>query len=128
MEHFEKKITLEPWICPRLMIPKKLVTRMSLDSCFRKLFGNQAVKGSKTLLKSGRQHFFANVPLISNKLSCGSCLLVGSEFLGPLFNTFTGDQVYSCYNWQKVWQKVRTQLSSKPSSFPGYFIAFSKST
>ena len=39
-------------------------------------FGNQPVKGPKTLLKSGQQHFYTNIPLISNKLSCASCLLV----------------------------------------------------
>ena len=90
--------------------------------------GNQPFKVSKTLLKSVCQHFYANVPLTSNKLSCFSCLLVGSEILGALFNTLKAYQKYSFHNWQKLLHEVQTKLSSKTSTFSRSFIAFSKST
>ena len=79
-------------------------------------------------MKSSRKHFYANVPLILNKLSCVSGLLVGSETLGTLFNTLTTDHMYSCHNSQKFELLVQTQLSSKPSTFSSSSIAFSKST
>ena len=62
---------------------------MAWHSCLRTPFLNQPVKGSKTLLKSARQHFHANVPLISNKFSCTSCALVGFKILAHFFNTLT---------------------------------------
>ena len=70
----------------------------ALKHLSRRMFGNQQVKVSKTLLKSARQHFDVKVPLTSSKVSCVSCLLVGSEILGRLFNTLTADHVYSCDN------------------------------
>ena len=84
---------------------------MPWNSCFRTPFVNQPVKGSKTLLKSRGQHFDANVPLISHKLSSVACLLVGSEILAPLFNTLTARHMYSSHNWQKLTQQVEMQLS-----------------
>ena len=61
-------------------------------------------------------------------MSCVSCLLDGSEILGPLFNTLTADHMYSCQNWQEVTQQTQRELSSKPSTFSWSFIAFSKPT
>ena len=90
---------------------------MSENYCFKTPFANQPVKMAKTLLKSSRQHFQPNVPLISNKLSSVSCLLVRSEILGPLFNTLTAAEMHSCHNWQKLLQQVQTRLSSKASTF-----------
>ena len=90
---------------------------MSENSCFKTPFANQRVKVAKTLLKSSRQHFQPNVPLISNKLSSVSCLLVRSEILGPLFNTLTAAEIHSFHNWQKLLQQVQTRLSSKASTF-----------
>ena len=63
-------------MCPKLLLPKNVVTWMRQGSCFRTPFGNQRVKGSKTLLMSPWQHLDDSAPLISNKLSCVSCVLV----------------------------------------------------
>ena len=52
---------------------------------FRTPFGNQPVKVFKTLPKSAGHHFYANVLLISKKLSCVSCLLVRYGILRSLF-------------------------------------------
>ena len=71
-EHFEKKITFIAYIFPKLLIRKYVVTRMLESSNYRRRLGNQRVKRSKTLVKSARQHFYANIPLLSNKLSCAS--------------------------------------------------------
>ena len=125
-QHFQKKIIFRALTYPKLLLPKNVVTWMLLNSCFRTPFGNQPVKGSKTLLKFARQQFYANVPLISNKLSCVSCLLVGSEMLGHFFETLTADHMYSCDNWQKLPQQIQGQLSSKPSTSSQSFIKFSK--
>ena len=83
---------------------------------------------SETLLKSARQHFCANFRLILNKVSYATCLLVGSEMLGPSCNSLTIDRMYSCHSTEKFPQEVRTQVSSKPKTFSQTFIAFFKST
>ena len=56
------------------------------------------IKGSKTQLKSARQHFYATVPLTSNKLSCVSCLILGFEMLGQLFNWLMAEHKHSYHN------------------------------
>ena len=83
-QHFEKIITFIAFICPKLFILKSVVRLMPWNWCFRKPFGNEPVKESKIVLKSPQHHFYANVQLISKKLSFVWCLLVGSEILGPL--------------------------------------------
>ena len=70
----------------------------ALGLLLRTHFGKQLVMGSKTLLKSPNPHFYANVSLITHKLSCVSCLLVGCEILGPLFNTLRAHQIYASHN------------------------------
>ena len=70
------------------------------NACFRTLFANQHVKGSKTLRKCAQQHVYANVPVISNKLSSVKCFLLGTEILRPISNTFTAAHIHSCHNWQ----------------------------
>ena len=113
---FEKKITFIASIYPKLLIPKYVVTWMPLNSCFRTPFGNESVNGSKTQLKSARQHFYVNVPLILKKLSCVLCLLGGSEILGDFFNTLRANHMCFSHNWQKLPQRIQTQLFSKPSN------------
>ena len=127
-ESFEKKIVFIASICRTLLPPKNVSSWMPSNSCLKTPFANQRVKGSKTLLKSARQHFYANLPLISNKLSFVWCLIVWSQDLGLLFNSLTADHMYSSQSWQKLLQEVQLQLSSKPLTFSSNFIAFSKST
>ena len=95
---------------------------------FRAPFGTERVKRSQTVLRSARQHFYANFPLISKRLSCVSYFLVGSEIVGPFFNTLTADNMYSCHSWQKFPQQVQPQSPSKPQFFSAIFTAFLKFT
>ena len=106
------------------MTLKNVVTWMPESSCFRTPFGRERVNGSQALLKSKQQHFVDNFPLISNKLSCEACILVGSEILADFFNTLTADHMYSCHIWEKFLQEVQRLLSSKTDIFSEYFIAF----
>ena len=122
---FQQKITFIAEIFSKILSPRNVVTWMPQWSCFRTTFGSQGVKWSETLLKSSRQHFLADFPLISNKLSCVSCLLVGSEILGPLFDMLAADHKYSCHNWEKFLQ-VKKQVSLKVKRFSASFIAFLK--
>ena len=70
----------------------------------------------------------ANFPLISNKASCLSCLLVRSEMLGLFFNALTADHMYSCHIRHRFQQQGPTHLSSKEKLFSGVVILFLKST
>ena len=73
---------IESEICGYLNARKRL---------FQKTLWSQPVKWPKTVLKCAWLHFYANFPLISNKVTCVSCLLVGSEILGPSFNMLMAD-------------------------------------
>ena len=125
---FKKMTTFIPSIFPKFLITKDVVPWMPEKSCFRTPFGSQPFKRSKTRLKSARQHFYANFPLISNKLSYVSCHLVGSQILRPFFNTLTAYHMHSCRNWEKLPQQVQPQLSSKQKTFSARFIASLKFT
>ena len=126
MNDFLKKITFIAERFWKLLSPKNVVAWMTERFYFRKPFGSQRVKWWETLLKSKRQHFYADFPLISKKLSCVSCLLVGSEVLGPFCGMLTADHKCSCHNWEKFAQEGQAQLYSKPKTFFGSFIAFLK--
>ena len=56
-EYFEIRIAFIASICPKLLLPKNVVTSIPENSCFRTPFRNQRVKGSKTMLKSAWQDF-----------------------------------------------------------------------
>ena len=58
-------------------------------SCFRTPFQSQGVHRSQTLLKPSLQQFYSNFPLIQDKLSWKTSLLVRSEILGLFGNTLT---------------------------------------
>ena len=79
MSVLEKKITFIISIFLELLILENVVTWIRESSSFRKLFGIKRVKGSQTLLKSARQVFYFIFPFTSKKVTCVSCLLVGSE-------------------------------------------------
>ena len=125
MHILNQRFVLIGSICPKLLILKDVITRMPKSSSFRTPFGNQLVKGSKTLVKPARKHFYANGPLISRKLSCVSMSLIGSKILRPLFNTLMADNIYSCQNSQKFVLQVQTKLSSKPANFLQVSLNFS---
>ena len=58
-------------------------------------FERQHVNESKTLLRSVRNQFHTNFPLIWERRSQKRLVLVRSEFLGQFVNTLTADYKYS---------------------------------
>ena len=54
-------------------------------------------------------------------------VVVTSELLGQFVNTLTADYKYSRWNMENLWQQVSRQISRKPKTFSGFFIAFLKS-
>ena len=72
-----KKNHLHVFNMSKVIHTKKCGYLNALNLMFQNILSaNQCFKGSKTLLKYGHQHFYANVPLISNKLSFVGCVLV----------------------------------------------------
>ena len=71
---------------------------MPKSSCFRTTFGNQSVHGSQTLTRSARQHFYPKFPLIQDKLSEKTSLLVRSKILRLFGKTVTADYMYYRHN------------------------------
>ena len=57
-EHFEKKITLTPYLFPKLQTAKDLVRQMLKKSCLRRTFDKQDGKRVQPLLRSSRQHVY----------------------------------------------------------------------
>ena len=100
---------------------------MPLSSCFRSPFASQRVHESQTLLERALQHLHPNFPLIQEKLSSKTSLLIRSEILGLFGQTLTADLMYSRHICQKLWQKVQTLLSQKRGTFSRIFIAFMES-
>ena len=96
--------------------------------CFRTPLKSQRLHGSPTLLKPALQHFYPNFPLIYDKFSWKTSLLLESKILGLFGNTLTADNMYSRQRWEKFWQQVQTVLSQKGKTFSENFIAFWQST
>ena len=55
-------------------------------------------------------------------------VLVRSEVLGQFVNTITAVYNYIRQNLENLRQQVQTQISLKPKTFSGFFIALMKST
>ena len=85
--------------------------------------GNQHVTGSQTLLRSSRNHFHTTIPLICGRASRKRLVLVRSEVLEKFVN-----KMNAVYNLENLTQQVQTQISLKPKTFSGFFIALMKST
>ena len=110
------------------MTPKNVVTWMPENCFFRTPLWNQRIHGSQTLVKSPRRHFCPNFPLIRDKLSYKTSLLVRSKILGLFGNTLTADHMYCRHNWDRFPRQVQTQLSHKLKRLFEFCFAFSKST
>ena len=85
---------------------------MPESSSFRTLFESERVHGCQTLLKPTRQLFSANFPLIQDKLSYKTSLLVRSEILGLFGNALTRDHMYCSHNLQIIFSMFQDQLHS----------------
>ena len=95
---------------------------------FRTAFGNQAVNGYQTQLKSARHYYYPIFPWVWDKLSWKKSALVRSKILGLFVNTLTAEYTYSRRNMQTLTPQVQTPLSLKQKTFSEFFIAFLKST
>ena len=71
---------------------------MSKKRRFRTFFDSQHAKGSETLPKSTQEHFRHIFQSLWQRLSWKMSLLVISEILGVLVNSFTADDKYSLCN------------------------------
>ena len=91
-------------------------------------FGSQHVNESQTLLRSSRNHFHTTIPLIWGRTSRKRLVLVRSEVLGQFVNTITAVYNYIRQNLENLRQQVQTQISLKPKTFSGFFIALMNST
>ena len=91
-------------------------------------FGRQHGNGSQTPPRSARNHFDTTIPLIFGRTSRKRLVLVRSEVLGQFVNTMTADYKYFRQNLENLPQQVKTQISLKPKTFSGFFIASLKST
>ena len=105
LSNFLKKISFIALILPKLLTSKNVVIWMLESSCFETPFSSQRVNGSKTILKFGRQHFYPNFQLISDKLSWETSLIARSDILGVFFKMMTAHHMYSCHNWENSSKK-----------------------
>ena len=107
-----------------LLISINVVTWMPETSCFRTPFRSQGVHVSQTLLKSARQHFYPNSPIMGDKLGLKTSLLVRSEILGLIGNTLLADHMYSRHHWENFPQHVQAPLSEKTKFFIKFLLHF----
>ena len=98
------------------------------SACFRIPFPSPSVRGSQTLLKSARQHFYPNFPLNQEKLCYKTSPLVRIERLRLFGNTLAAGHMYSSHIWEKFLQEVKTRLSQNQKTLSGIFIGFLQST
>ena len=61
-------------------------------------FDSEHDNESQTLLRSVRNNFYTNIPLVSDRTSRKRLVLVTSEVLGQLVNTLTADYKHSVKN------------------------------
>ena len=99
---------------------------MSKKCCFGTPFANERVKGSQTLLKSARHHYYPLFSSIRGKLSCKKSPSVWYEILSLFVNALTADDKYSDSNMQNFRQQFQTPLSQKQKTLSGLLIAFMK--
>ena len=58
LKHVEKRMTLIAYVFWKLQTVKYVVKKMSKKPSFRTPFDSEHARGSQTLLKSARQHFY----------------------------------------------------------------------
>ena len=94
---------------------------------YRTPFDSQYIKGSQTLLKSARQHFYYIVSSVWDKLSWKMPLLVLLDMSGLSVNILTADDKYSVLNRENLPQLMEMQLSKNQKAFSKFFVTFLKS-
>ena len=101
---------------------------MSKKLCFGTHFESQHAKGSQTLLKSTRGHFYHIFLSLWGIFWWKMFLLVICEILGLSVNTFTADGKYFLGNSENLPQPIHMQFSKKQITFSKFFSSFLKST
>ena len=97
-QHFEKNMSLMPYVFPKSQTAKDLDRPMSKRRYFRTPFDSQHVKGSKRHMKSAYQQFYHIFSSLWRKVSFKMFLLVTSEIFGLFVNTLTADDLYFLCN------------------------------
>ena len=110
---WSKKISFIALIFCRSLGLRNVVTWMPESSCFRTALQSERVHVPQTPVKSTRQQFYPKFPLIQDKLSSKTSLLVRFEVLGVFGKRLTADHKYFRRNWEKFLEHVETPLSSK---------------
>ena len=88
---FKKRNSVIANVCPILQTVKDLVRPISKKHCFRTSFDSQLVKGSQTLLKSVREHFYHIFSSLWGKINWEINLLLICQILGVFFDTLAAD-------------------------------------
>ena len=84
---------------------------MSKKPRFRTSFRSQHVKGSQTLVKSVREHFYHIFLSLWGKLIWKLYPLVICDILGTFVNTLTVDDEYPLWNYESLLLPIQMQLS-----------------
>ena len=112
----------------KLLTSKNVITWMPESSCFKTPFPSESVHRSQALLKSARQLFHTNFPLIEDEFSYKMSRLVRTERLGLFGNKLAADHMYSRHNWGTFLRQVKTPLSQKRKTLYQILIQFLEST
>ena len=103
---FWKRLTLIVCVFSKLETWKDVVSQISKNLHLRTPFDSQHVKGTQTLPKSARQHFYHIFSRLLKKFGCEMSLLVISDILGRFANMLTSNEVYSPHNNENLRQPI----------------------
>ena len=99
---------------------------MSKKSCFSGCIDKQYGKRSQALLQYASQHLYRIHWSLAKKLCLEKFLLLTWHILGPLFNTFAGDEKYLVLQRDNLTIPIQMQLSEKKITFSQFIAAFLK--
>ena len=126
---FEKKIIVVANVIPKLNTVKTWVGRsLPWKHRFRTYFDSQHISGCQTLVKSTWQHFYHNFWSLWGEMIWEISPLLKLEFLGILFNTFTGNDMCPLRDCQDLKFPIQMQLSQKQKKFSEVFFLFMESS
>ena len=99
---------------------------MSKKSRFRACLDKQYGKRAQALLQYASQHLYLIHWYLARKLCLEKFLLLTWHILGPLFNTFAGDEKYLVLQRDNLTIPIQMQLSEKKITFSQFIAAFLK--
>ena len=107
----EKKKIVIANVFPKLQTVKDLVRPLSKNHRFRTSFKSQHVKGSQTLKKSAREHFYQIFSSMRVEMISKISALLKFEIIGVFVNTLTADYKYPVPNCENLPFPIQMQLS-----------------